>query len=271
MPKVSLSEALRAEYERRFDACRIRPERLAEVDALVDRIVAARARYAAVERALGIPWYCIGIVHCMECALDFNRHLHNGDPLAARTVRVPAGHPASGSAPFSWEASAIDALRLRGLDRWTDWSAAGLLYQLEGSNGWGYRLYHPPVATPYLWSFSNQYTSGKYVADGSWSATAVSKQCGAAVLLRRMVEHSAIAFGARLQPVGGTPPAASSGPLIRFWADGPEMQGAREMQEFLNRISGIFLVVDGKPGEKTSDALRRVTGHYLIGDPRDTD
>jgi len=32
----------------------------------------------------------------MECGLDFTRHLHNGDPLIARTVRAPAGRLVDG-------------------------------------------------------------------------------------------------------------------------------------------------------------------------------
>src|SRR5436309_1074388 len=52
----------------------------------------------------------------------------------------------------------------------------------------GYRRYHPEVRSPYLWSGSTHYTSGKYVEDGRWSDTAVSRQLGAAVLLRRMAE-----------------------------------------------------------------------------------
>jgi hypothetical protein len=30
----------------------------------------------------------------------------------------------------------------------------------------------------------------------------------------------------------------------------------------------ISVKVDGKPGERISNALKRVIGHYLIGDPR---
>jgi peptidoglycan hydrolase-like protein with peptidoglycan-binding domain len=42
------------------------------------------------------------------------------------------------------------------------------------------------VPSPYLWSFSNHYTRGKYVADGRFSPTAVSQQVGAAVLLKQL-------------------------------------------------------------------------------------
>jgi lysozyme family protein len=46
---------------------------------------------------------------------------------------------------------------------------------------------HPEVLTPYLWSFTNHYTKGKFVADGKFDANAVSKQCGAAAILKLML------------------------------------------------------------------------------------
>jgi lysozyme family protein len=42
------------------------------------------------------------------------------------------------------------------------------------------------VPSPYLWSFSNLYTKGKFVADGHFDANAVSAQCGAAVMLKAL-------------------------------------------------------------------------------------
>ncbi len=45
----------------------------------------------------------------------------------------------------------------------------GTLYKIEGYNGWGYRMKHPQVYSPYLWGFSNHYQKGKYIADGTWS------------------------------------------------------------------------------------------------------
>ena len=86
----------------------------------------------------------------MESSLNFKRHLHNGDPLTARTVHVPSGRPRQGDPPFTWEQSAADALTLRNLGPRTDWSLSGTLYALEGYNGWGYRRYHPEVFSPYL-------------------------------------------------------------------------------------------------------------------------
>jgi lysozyme family protein len=50
------------------------------------------------------------------------------------------------------------------------------------------------VLSPYLWSGSQHYTSGKFVADGTFDPDAVSKQSGAAVILRRMVDQGAVSL-----------------------------------------------------------------------------
>ena len=92
------------------------------------------------------------------------------------------------------------------------------------------------------------------------------------MLLRCMFEQATITFGAAPPPppTGAPPPVVSTGePIIRFSNGVAEVPGARELQVFLNRMPGIFLLVDGQPGEKTSEAVRRVTGHYLVGDPRE--
>ena len=271
MARVRLTDRLRAEYEQLFNTCDIRSDRAQEVEPLVGKLGAKRRRYARLETALGIPWFFVGVVHCMESSLNFSRHLHNGDPLTARTVQVPAGRPPTGDPPFTWEESAADALILQKLDQWNDWSVPGLLYKLEEYNGFGYRLRHPEVLSPYLWSYSNHYTSGKYVGDGTFSPTGVSRQCGAAVLLRRMAETGIIRFDSTGVAVAPEEAAAGAKPRITYWTKGPEMPGARELQDFLNRLPGIFVKVDGKPGQRTSSALKRATGHYLVGDPRAED
>jgi lysozyme family protein len=140
-----------------------------------------------VENRIRIPAYVVGIIHSLEASMRFDRHLHNGDPLTDVTVHVPAGRP-PGTPPFEWIDSAIDALTMHSLDKWTNWSIAGIAYVLERYNGFGYRLHHPHVKSPYLWSFTTIYSSGRYVADGQFSDTAVSRQCGGMALLKRMIE-----------------------------------------------------------------------------------
>jgi lysozyme family protein len=181
---LPLTPELRAEYQSLFDTCQVEPEKQAEVKSLAAKIVHNQSRYEAVGTALSIPWQFIAVIHNMECSQRFDQQLHNGDPLTARTVHVPAGRPVEGDPPFTWEQSATDALQLEGLDQVTDWSLPGLLYRMEKYNGFGYRIRHPEVLTPYLWSASNHYTKGKFVADGKFDPDAVSKQDGGAVILQ---------------------------------------------------------------------------------------
>jgi lysozyme family protein len=267
MPTVSFSEALRREYENLFNTCVIRPERVQAVHEIVAKLQANTPRYQTVSAALGIPWGFVAVVHNMEASLNFTKHLHNGDPLTKRTVQVPAGRPKKGTPPFTWEESASDALSLKRLSSQTDWSLAGTLYQLERYNGWGYRLHHPHVLSPYLWSFSNHYVSGKYVADGTWSDTAVSRQCGAAVLLRRMAENGLIEFLDQPAPQPDTTPLVSRHSM-RKSTDPSVVSRVEDLQRWLNTFPGIFVKVDGVPGDRTSEAYKEVTGFYLPGDPR---
>jgi lysozyme family protein len=181
---------LAGEYAAFFAHCRVRQDRVGAVDRLCALVEGGRARYEAVGGPLAIPWYFIAAIHALESGCNFRTHLHNGDPLSARTVRVPAGHPKAGTPPFSWEASATDALTMKKLDGRTDWSLPRQLHRLEAYNGFGYRSRGIP--TPYLWSFSNHYEKGKFVRDGVYDAEAVSRQCGAATLLRRLVERGTI-------------------------------------------------------------------------------
>jgi lysozyme family protein/peptidoglycan hydrolase-like protein with peptidoglycan-binding domain len=247
---AALTASRRRRYELLYESCLMRPNRKATVNSLAKKIRANRARYQKVGRAVGVPWYLVGIIHSLEAGCDFTRHLHNGDPLTARTVRVPAGRPPTGKPPFTWERSAIDALRLRGLGAWKDWSVPGTLYQLEAYNGFGYRDHHPTVPSPYLWSFSNHYTRGKYVADGRFSPTAVSQQVGAALLLKQLVAA----------PQNGRV-AVPMGPRILQLAN-PNVKGAdvlEAQQLLLKNPFGSWNPgkPDGEYGELTAGAVMR--------------
>jgi len=255
MAKVYFNKALAAEYWRLYKGCSIEAVHFEETDVIVGRILEAKVRYLVVEDRLGVPWYVVASIHAMESGLDFTKHLHNGDPLSKRTVHVPVGRPVQGDPPFSWEESAVDALKLRRMERVSEWTLPRTLYELESYNGWGYRLYHPHVLTPYLWSGTHCYVSGKYTADGRWSDSARSRQIGAAALIRRLAERGEIVVE-----------EGYAGPIF-YYSDGEEPY-ARRLQEFLNGFAGITLRVDGWPGEKTSDAVKELFGFHLEGDPR---
>ena len=187
---MNLTKTSSKEYVDLWRSCKIRPSRAAEVDKIVDRIVAHKDRYRKAGKPHGVPWHVVAVIHQLEGSGNFKTHLHNGDPLTARTVHVPKGRPKNGRPPFTWEASAADALAFDGLGRWKNWTLPGTLFALERFNGFGYRPKR--IHSPYLWSFSNQYSKGKFVGDNLFSPTAVSQQCGAAVLLKRMVSRGLV-------------------------------------------------------------------------------
>ena len=261
----NLTSQLRNEYKSLFDTCVIRPQREDDVEPLVSKLLLNKTRYEAVADMTDVPWYIIAALHNMEATQNFKKHLHNGDPLTARTVRVPKDRPTTGNPPFTWEESAIDALTFDGLDRVEDWSLPGSLFQLERFNGFGSRS--KGINSPYLWSFSTHYTKGKFVADFVFDPNAVSDQCGAAIILRKMVNEDAIEI----------PPALGPSTLDEIVAAGANVPisskksvHATRLQKLLNRFPGIStrLVPDGVAGKKTSSAFEEVTGNFLAGDPR---
>lgn len=141
------------------------------------------ARYNAVAEFSRLPWQVVAVIHRRESDGDFNCHLHNGDPLNARTVHVPKGYPLVGEPPFSWEESAHDALALDGLSGKTGWDdIATTLDRIERFNGLGYRRKGLP--SPYLWAGTNQEPHGKFTEDGHFDPNAVDKQPGCAGLLK---------------------------------------------------------------------------------------
>lgn len=185
------------EYQRLFDTLAVNPEIIDEIDNAIYRMLKNRRLYEEVAQLLGVPWWAVGLIHCMEGGADISKRLQDGARLQE-----------SDDPEQTWIESAISILKKQGFQEWQDWSIAGLLYKMEQYNGWGY--YHHQVNSAYLWSFSHHYTGGKYIRDGVWSATAVSQQPGAAVILRRLLDRGL----ARVQP--GTPvppgPAESTPP-----------------------------------------------------------
>lgn len=193
-PKLSPNRdfaSLKGEYAALFSTAQAKPEFASTLEWHVGAMRAFRPRYEAVGTLVKVPWYFIGAIHGLESSFNFRSHLHNGDfPLTLRTRQVPSGRPAVWMPPIDWESSARDALKILGFTGQSDWSVERTLYRFEAYNGFGYR--RQGVATPYLWSFSAHYDRGKFVRDGRWNANARSQQCGAAVLIRTLVDSGDI-------------------------------------------------------------------------------
>ena len=144
-----------------------------------------KARYEAVSQATNMPPALIAALHWRESTGDFSTYLHQGDPLGKPAVHVPTNIPVF----YEWEDAAIHALNMRynkNLQESMEITAdtrnpTPLASFAEAYNGLGYHT--RGVASPYVYSGTDQYSSGKYVADGQYSSRAVDGQLGVMTLM----------------------------------------------------------------------------------------
>jgi len=211
--------ALADEYVRFFRGMKFRADRKGEIERLAASASRNKARYEDAAGPIGVPWWFIAGIHMLESSFRFTGHLHNGDPLSARTQRIPKGRPLVDPATggrYSWEESATDAMRFKGYGGLIDWSLPRALYRWEAYNGFGYRMSDRLVPTPYLWSFSRIYSKGKFASDGNYYPELVSQQCGAAVLLRALMDLGTVQ-GVTIDVAEEPPTAAADSDVL-----GPE-------------------------------------------------
>lgn len=152
------------------------------INKVSQRLVASKARYETVSATSRVPWWVIAVIHERESSQSWLSSLAQGDPWNKVSIHVPKGR-----GPFtSWESAAVDALKVcppYAAD-WTDWTTGGTLTLLEEYNGLGYAAHGRP--SPYVWASTDQYVSGKYIADGHYDPNAVDHQIGCAALLASM-------------------------------------------------------------------------------------
>jgi len=243
--------SLRAEYAGLWQRMQIRPERMAEVNGIANRLIALKPRYQKVTAVTHVPWGVIAALHYREASNDFKGVLHNGEPIIG-TGRLTRLVPPNRGPFATWEESAIDALtmpphKLQEVDSWTIERAC---YEIERFNGFGYRNHHPEVKSPYLWSFSNNYSSGKYVADGQFSSSAVDKQCGTMPILKRMMELDA---SVRLDGAPAGPVSPDVVAALQMGSVGAEVQ---QLQTALAGLGFPVGEIDGEFGPNTEAALK---------------
>jgi lysozyme family protein/peptidoglycan hydrolase-like protein with peptidoglycan-binding domain len=241
--------SLKAGYTDQWQRMQIRPERMGEVNAIANRLIGLKSRYQQVSATTRVNWAVIAVLHQREASADFAGVLHNGEKIigTGRLTRlVPAGR-----GPFStWEESAIDALTMppHSLQNVGSWTIERVCYEIEKYNGFGYRKFNVP--SPYLWSFTNIYSSGKYVRDGVFSSSEVDRQCGTMPILKRIMELDAsvrfdgsdIIQAAPLQPG-----------VLQIGAMGAEVQ---QLQTALASQGFNVGEIDGEFGPNTQAAVR---------------
>ena len=201
--------ALKAVNAHRWANMHLRADKLGAFHATAVRLCTAdsRARYQGVTDRLvelgktdpkiqDVPWWFIAVVSEREYGGPprWDRQLGQGDPLHEVSRHVP-----SGMGPYlihdgdttpgndSWTRCCVDVLVNSApyAAHWTDWTAGGVLTLWEEYNGLGYAARGVPSA--YVWSGTDQYVSGKYIADHVYRASAIDVQEGCAPILAMMM------------------------------------------------------------------------------------
>ncbi len=248
----TLTKQSRDEYRTLFSSIEVSKSKRGEINFILGRINRDRVRYKIVAESTNIPWYFIAIIHQLEASGKFTPHLHNGDSLKNRTVQVPRSRPVTGIPPFTWEESAADALEYKKYTDLRSWSVSAMLYRLEKYNGFGYRRRNIP--TPYLWSYCQHYSKGKFVKDGIYDPGAVSKQCGAAVLLKELEQTG--------EKIESEPEKRFKSLFQTKYNAAIFNTEAVVLQKLLNEF-GFNLNPDGKAGKLTAAAYQQFTGMNL--------
>ena len=142
-----------------------------------------KSRYENVSRRTNMPAKLIAAIHWRESTGNFNTYLHQGDRLGQPAVNWPNNIPVF----HVWEDAAVHALNMKkGLQTQLEMTAdttdvPSIATYAEAYNGLGYHYKDRP--SPYVYSGSNQYSSGKYVSDGRFDASVKDRQNGVVPLM----------------------------------------------------------------------------------------
>lgn len=197
--------AIIAANQKRWDTMKLSVDRIHAFDEIAHRLCANKDRYVAIAQMTKVLWFVIAVIHEREASGDFARQLGQGDPLNKKSFHDPAGrgpwyeYPGDTNLHNAFQRCAVDALCNcePNASRWTDWTAGGTLTLLEEYNGLGYAIRGVPSA--YVWSGTNQYVSGKFIADHVYRASAIDVQEGCApIIARMMVLDPSISFARRI-------------------------------------------------------------------------
>lgn len=216
--------ALITKNQSRWDAMVLDSGRKSHFEAIAKKILlpAHWERYVKISKAvwptnasLVLP-AMVGVYHYREADLNFACQLAQGDPLDRPSTHEPAGvgpfHDHDGEDAFHWGAVVALTDCAPHAGKWTDWSAGGTMTISEEYNGLGYANRGVPSA--YVWSGSNQYVRGKYVADHDYDPNAVDIQDGCACILKSLIAlNPSIQFGASALPAPSPTSPAPSTPV----------------------------------------------------------
>ena len=219
-------------------------------------------RYQAVSSLTNVPAELIAALHWRESTGNFGTYLHQGDPLGQPAVNWPTNIPVFDR----WEDAAVHALNMkRGLQSQLQMTAdttstPTIATYAEAYNGLGYQYRNIP--SPYVYSGTNQYTSGKYVRDGVFNGSAVDTQLGVLPMvgaiggLDQDLDPKAVDKDFLWNKV------VAGQQLLRLEANGPIVEA---LQERLKEL-GYDVQVDGDFGPGTAEAVRQFQRDHRLAD-----
>lgn len=180
--KPSAPKAERVPYSAIIPTLKVNENKRVQLKLICEKFHKNRERYYIVSQLTKVPEDVIFAIHMRECSADFKGVLCNGERIIGtglKTRLVPKGR-----GPFStWEESATDELEHKKhlFPKDGNWTMEAKLNFCEGFNGLGYK--NRGLPSPYVLSWTNGYTKGKYVADGKFDPNFVDKQCGVAAII----------------------------------------------------------------------------------------
>jgi lysozyme family protein len=180
-------EQVASGYANLWAKAHVRPDKKAAVQALAQKLLANKAIYQSIETQTKVPWLFTAAIHYRESNCNFGTYLGNGQDLDRVTTEVPKGR-----GPFkSFILGAVDAYNLEHFSTidWTVSRKARLAYEAEEFNGEGYYRFN--INSPYVWSFTDLYTVGKYSSDGRFDPELVDKEAGCVALWLELAELDA--------------------------------------------------------------------------------
>jgi lysozyme family protein len=190
-----------AANQKRWDGMHYVTNRIPEIKAVADSLLAHKAQYVEIAQGVQeithkqIPWVLVSVVDQREHQASLglcNSYLGNGQPLGQVTTIVPKGrgpffnHPTDKVLRGAFFRGALDALiDVQKINDWDDWTPGGTLTFLESLNGYGYA--NRGMASPYIWGATNEQQLGKYIADGVFAPNVTDTQLGCAPMIRYMM------------------------------------------------------------------------------------
>jgi len=215
-----------------------------------------RDRYEEVSAATNMPAELIAALHWRESSGNFNTYLHQGDPLGKPAVNVPNNIPVF----YEWEEAAIHALNMQyhknrqeNLEIEDDTRNPNALGSYaETYNGLGY--YNRGIPSPYVYAGTDQYTSGKYVSDGSFNQNVVDQQLGVMPMLGAI---GGIHTEQDMSPSGITPEflwrkVVNGSKILKSGHNGVEVE---VLQQKLQQLDYDISTIDGDFGNGTKRAV----------------